>query len=195
MSKSLIYRNIFFYRILMNILYLGRYKYRFDKIIKIIRPDSTSVVELCFGDTCIAQYCVKNQIQWTGFDLNENFVSNAIKQNLNAVKKDILSIDQFPSCDTYIMIGSLYHFREQSIEILKKMVSSANQVIISEPIKNLSNMNGLVGFIAKKSANAGKGEEHFRYNQRTFLDLIDQLGVKYRIVSVDKDILIEINND
>lgn len=195
MGQSLIYNNIFVYRLLMNVLYLGKYNRRFERIIKIIKnSNSTNIIELCFGDTYIAEYCKKNDIHWTGYDLNESFVNRAKKLNHNAILKDITSIDQFNKCDTSIIIGSLYHFKEEAISIIRKMIQSSKQVIISEPIKNLTSSDGIIGFIAKKSTNAGKGNETFRFSKESFIKMIDELKIPYKIISIDKDILIEINN-
>ena len=195
MNESIIYRNIHWYRFLMNILYLGFYKRRFNNITRLISRDSKSVVEFCFGDVFIAKYCRDNGIDWIGYDLNEEFVNYAVTHEFNAIIKDILLLEDFPQCDTYIMIGSLYHFKEYSLEILTKMIKSSKQVIISEPIKNIATAKGLLGDIARKSTNAGKGSEGFRYNLSTFTELMSKLNVNYKIVSIDKDILIEIKND
>lgn len=195
MAESLVYKNIYFYRLLMNLIYLGKYKRRFDRINNRINSNTGQVIELCFGDTYIARYCRKNNIQWKGYDLNENFVAHAKKLGYNAYKDDITKFDEFEKCDTYIMIGSLYHFKDAGIELLRKMIKASKQVIVSEPIKNLSSTKGIIGFIAKRSANAGKGQETFRYNETSFIKLMDELNIEYKILSKDKDILIEIINE
>ncbi len=73
------------------------------------------------------------------------------------------------------------------------MVSHSNRVIISEPIKNLSN-NKYIGFFAKKSANAGNGEEEFRFTEKSFLDMLNhyskKLSFNYNIVEKNRDILV-----
>jgi hypothetical protein len=75
------------------------------------------------------------------------------------------------------------------------MLSSSRKVLISEPIINLSEQKGLIGFIARRSANAGKGHEHFRYNKQSLKTALDELSnyfnFTYKIVGfIKKDIII-----
>ena len=178
---------------MMNLIYFGKYKRRFENIYSLLKKEKTSnVIELCFGDTYIANFCKKNGIQWTGYDLNENFVAHAKRNHFNGLNEDIIKLDEFLKCDTYIMIGSLYHFKDDGVDLIRKMIQSSKQVIISEPIKNLSSTKGIIGFVARRSANTGKGHEVFRYNETSFIEMIEKLNVKYTVVAIDRDILIEI---
>lgn len=70
------------------------------------------------------------------------------------------------------MMGSFYHFHNQAIEILTKMLDAAPVIMFSEPVSNLSSKKGLLGFVARRAANAGNGVESFRYNRETFLELL-----------------------
>jgi len=195
MKTSIIYWNINFYRLLMSVLYLGKYKRRFERINALLKPTTDTVIELCFGDIYIAKHCKRNGINWKGYDINEHFVRNAARRNYNAILKDVNELSAFEKCDTYLIVGSLYHFRDNSVEILRKMIASSRQVIISEPIKNLTISKGIIGYIARKSASVGKGSEEFRFNVTTFLAMLEGCNVNYKIISIDKDILIEITND
>lgn len=179
----------------MSVLYLGKYKRRFERINALLKPNSNTVIELCFGDIHIAEHCKKNGIDWKGYDINEHFVRNATRLNYNAILKDVNTLDVFEICDTYIITGSLYHFKNDSIEILRKMIASSKQVIVSEPIKNISTTKGFVGTIASWLANAGNGTERFRFNEATFLAILNELNANYKIIAIDKDILIQITND
>ena len=179
----------------MNLIYFGKYKRRFERINRLIKTDAKNVIELCFGDVYIADYCNKKDIHWTGYDLNENFVAHAKKLGFNAFEQNIVIDDEFLKCDTYIIIGSLYHFKDKGSDLIRKMIESSKHVIISEPIKNLSAAKGIIGYIARKSTNAGNGHEEFRYNEQSFIAMMDKLRVRYKIISMDKDILIEIHND
>jgi len=111
----------------------------------------------------------------------------------NAMNKDIILMDKLPKNDVCIMAGSLYHFIDNIELILEKMLKSSRKVIISEPIKNLSN-NKYIGFFAKKSANAGNGEENFRFTENSFLSTLDKykksLSFKYEVIKKDRDILV-----
>lgn len=192
-SVSIVYKNIYVYRFIMNILYGMKYKKRFDNIISLIGTKDQNIIELCFGDIYIAQYAKENNKKWIGYDINQNFIDYANKRGYNAINKDIMSTDKLPLNDVCIMVGSLYHFIDNIELILGKMLESSSKVIISEPIINLSNSK-YIGFFAKKSANAGNGEEDFRFTENSFLSILDKykeiLSFKYDVIKKDRDILV-----
>jgi len=191
-SKSLVYRNIYIYRFIMNVLYGMKYKKRFENIINLIDKEDKNIVELCFGDIYIAQYAYQNDIMWIGLDINDDFIANAKEQGFNAINKNILN-EPIPKNDICIMAGSLYHFIDNIELVLHKMLNSSKKVIISEPIENLSN-NKYIGFFAQMSANAGNGEEKFRFTGNSFINLLnkykDILSFEYEIIKKDRDILV-----
>lgn len=176
---SLIYRNIHGYRFVMGLLYSGRYRERFLEVIAEIKklPPPARVLELCFGDTYIAKFCRDNGYAWRGIDLNPHFVSQARKSDYDANCEDVGSLKTLPKAEVCIMIGSLYHFYPGIAEILAKMFNAADRIIISEPVSNLSSQKGLIGFFARKAADAGKGNEEFRFTRESFLKTIDALRV------------------
>ena len=190
---SLVYNNIHIYRIIMNLLYGLKYKKRFDNIIKLLNENDKRILELCFGDIYIAEYAKKSDKEWKGYDINEKFIEYASKKGFNAINKNIFEIDKLDNNDVVIIVGSLYHFNERIDILLEKMLNSTKKVIISEPIKNLSNSK-YMGFIAKKSANAGHGEESFRFTKESFLQTLDKfknkLSFEYEVISEDRDILV-----
>jgi len=196
MNNSFVYKNIYIYRIMMNILYSLKYKKRFYEIAKEISENDKNVLELCFGDIYIANECKKKGILWTGIDINENFVNFANRKGLHAIKADLTQIETLPLSDICIMSGSLYHFHNEMGLILNKMLASAKRIIISEPIINLSSKKGFVGTISRKLTNAGKGAENFRFDEQSIIDTMDKLKDKmnfeYRVISIKRDILIEI---
>jgi hypothetical protein len=195
-KPSFIYRHVFIYRLIMNILYGFKYKKRFAKVIKLIRPEDKAVVELCFGDIFIAQYCRQEGKGWIGFDLNENFVKFARKNNFNAHLKDVLLLEEFPRADVIIMIGSLYHFYSTIRMLFEKICRSSRRFILSEPIINLTHQKGVLGILAKRFTNAGKGEENFRFNESSLLETLEslkkELNFNYQIVDKKRDMIIEI---
>ena len=92
----------------MNVLYLGRYRQRFQDINNVMAPDDRQIIELCFGDIYIAEYCKKSLRQWTGYDINDVFVNYALERGHNAVNADIMSLKKLPHADVLIFAGSLY---------------------------------------------------------------------------------------
>ena len=183
----------------MNILYLGKYKRRFKDITSLILKEDKSVVDLCFGETFIANYCFKNNIEWTGYDISEYFVKRAKKLNFNAFQLDVLEIEASLRFDVCIIIGSLYHFEKNIDFIFEKMCTISSKIIISEPIKNLTNGNAIFRYFAKKMTKSGKGEESYRYRKETLISELKKQKQKfhfsYKIVKENRDLLILITND
>jgi hypothetical protein len=109
-SISIVYKNIYVYRLIMNILYGMKYKKRFDNIINLIESTEQDIIELCFGDIYIAKYAKENNKNWIGYDINQSFIDYANSCGYNAINKNIILMDKLPKNDLCIMVGSLYHF-------------------------------------------------------------------------------------
>lgn len=172
---GLIYKNITFYRALMQILYAGKYFRRFDPVKKIIKDKNIkSVFELCFGDTVIAEYCRKNGVDWQGIDGNKTFVDRARKMNFRAEMGNIHSKMEYIQSDAVIMMGSLYHFKEDAFDLVKNAFQKSKFVIINEPIKSYA-QHKIVGKAAAKLSNAGKGAENFRFDRKSLIALADSI--------------------
>jgi hypothetical protein len=175
-KNSFIYSNIRYYRFVMSLLYKGNYYERFRTIIPYI--EGNSVTELCFGDTIIADYCRKNGISWTGLDINESFVENARRRGFTASKTDLNEAPVLPNAETCIISGSLYHFHDRLDELFSKILASAPLLIISEPVRNLSDNHGIIGKLAKASATVDGKEQPFRYTDQTLKEALESLGKK-----------------
>ncbi len=93
MKISPIYRNIFFYRSVMQILYGFNYLRCFRFVKSNIIDESVS--ELCFGDTVLEDYRFKNNIKWSGYNFNHKFVNRAIKIGHN-VSRIYLTLNSKP---------------------------------------------------------------------------------------------------
>ncbi len=188
MKTSFIYKNVYIYRLIMNLLYKGKYAERFDSIRKLIDDKDVKVLELCFGDIFIADWCNTTGKKWVGIDINPTFVSYAKSKGFDARRVDLKKIKSLPHADICILVGSLYHFGDDIEQILSLMLNAAPKLIISEPIKNLSQQSGIVGHIARLSANAGTGQEKFRFTRETLLAEIRRLSKKLNYTySLEKD--------
>jgi hypothetical protein len=196
-NTSLIYRNIWIYRLVMNLLYLGRYRWRFKDITNLLEQKDNNIVELCFGDIFIAEYCKKSARHWVGYDINDAFVNYALKRGHNAVSTDILSLESLPDADVLIFAGSLYHFNENMHKIWQLMTSCASKIILSEPVKNITSIKNFVGKIGARASTVRNGAEAFRFDRRSLIEMLDRFkepyNFTYEIVSEKKDILIIIN--
>lgn len=193
MSVGLIYRNICIYRLMMNVIYLCGYRRRFRDIMNALPEGTRSVTELCFGDTIIAKACQQRGIKWTGYDINKNFVRRAKKKNSPAYTSDIMIQNIFNTADVFIIAGSLYHFHDKIEELFEKIFNHTKFVVISEPVKNISNPGNIIGRMAARMSNAGKGKVDFRYNDKTITELFESLRarykVNYRVLKTNRDIL------
>jgi len=198
-NQSFIYRHISIYRSIMNILYLGKYKQRFRPIIEEIEklPPHSKILELCFGDVLIAEHCQQFGYHWKGIDINEHFVKHALKAGYEAYHEDVSKLEVIPKSDLCLMIGSLYHFHPNAESILTKMFNSSDVVMLSEPVLNLSSTKGLIGYFARRSANAGKGNEDFRYKESSLMEELNTYCSKFNckiasVQSLGKDLLIKL---
>ncbi|OGS33803.1 MAG: hypothetical protein A2293_12085 [Elusimicrobia bacterium RIFOXYB2_FULL_49_7] len=196
MKPSFIYRRLFLYRLVMTLLYRGRYRCRAREMSRLFRPEHQCVLELCFGDTLIAVHCRDTGRQWTGLDVNPTFVTRAKKDGHDAHLQDIFTIETLPVADVCVMMGSFYHFHDQAVTLLKRMMTAAPEVILSEPVRNLSSRRGLIGFLAKRAANAGKGAETFRYNETNFKAMLNnaanKVGFTWEQVQLNRDMIVRL---
>ena len=149
----------------MNMIYFGKYNQRFKIVTNLLnsKKDKT-IVELCFGDILIANWCRLNNLVWIGFDINDEFIKNARSKGFNAQYKDILKFEALPKSDVVILMGSLYQFNTRLNDLISSIMKSTNKLIISEPIINLASQNNIVGYFAKRLTKVGKGNEIFRYD-------------------------------
>ncbi len=181
----------------MNVLYLGRYRQRFQDIKGVIAPEDRQIIELCFGDIYIAEYCKKSLRQWTGYDINDVFVNYALERGHKAVNADILSLKKLPHADVLVFAGSLYHFNENLHHLWQLMTSCATKIILSEPIKNITSAKNFIGKIGARASAVRNGAEAFRFERDSLIQMLDCFqeiyNFTYEIVSEKKDILIVIN--
>lgn len=186
-KNSLLYRSLSHYRFGMKLLYLGRYEQRFDPVINAIRGNS--VVELCFGDHLIASACRKKGISWIGIDLLPAFVNAAIAKGFDARLGDLHELRQFPTADTFIICGSLYHFHDELPALLQSIFEHTSCLLISEPVVNLSQSNGFIGKLAKESATVNGKKQTFRYDENSLLHELKSIGstIGVRIKVIDRN--------
>lgn len=193
----MIYRNIWIYRLVMNMLYHGRYRQRFKDITNQIEEKDHTVVELCFGDILIASYCRETDRSWIGYDINEVFVDYALKFGHNAVCTDILSLENLPRADVLIFAGSLYHFNGNMHKIWELMTSCSKKIILSEPVRNITSLKNGIGKIGARASTVKNGAESFRFDRNSLTEMLNRFQepyhFSYQIISEKKDILITIH--
>jgi hypothetical protein len=180
----------------MNTLYAGKYRDRFRMIVPYL-GNVKSVLELCFGDTVFAELCQRRNIDWTGIDNNEMFVSKAVKNRYHAMCENILEMKEFPSSDCCVMAGSLYHFHTESDVLFAKIFSSTSKLVLSEPIRNLASRKDVIGKMASRYSKTKDGIQPFRYDQKSLTEeisrLADKLSFSWKIYPAGRDSIIVIN--
>jgi hypothetical protein len=192
---SLVYSNMLAYRLVMNVLYSGGYRTRFDRILARVPADTHSVCDLCFADTYIAEWCRARGISWIGIDINRGFCERAARQGFRAVQADLLTAE-LPQADVYLMAGSLYHFHDSLPQLLERILKRSRLFILSEPIRNLSSKGGLLGWLARHATNPGTRPQEFRFDSASLLGALhreqERLGFNLAVVSQARDLLVEI---
>lgn len=196
-KPSIVYKNVFLYRLILWILYRGKYKNRFAAVIDSISSEDQAVTELCFGDIYIADWCKQTGRRWVGYDINSSFIDFAVNRGHDARFANLDSVEDLSVSNVCVIIGSLYHFSNQLERLISLMLKYSPRIIISEPVINLSNRGGIIGALARRSANAGYGNAPYRYNKQSLIasmdDLSNKLGFSYRVaIELERDIILVI---
>jgi len=197
MNNSILYKNLYIYRLAMTLLYKGNYKERFHKVCRFLRANEKNVVELCFGDIVVAEFCRQHKKKWLGIDITDAFVSYADRKGFNALHGDITHMIKIPASDVCLMVGSLYHFANGVEEVISKVLASTQRIIISEPINNFSSRHDLIGWLARHLSAVQNNPAQFRFTENTLIghlrDLQDTCGFQFTILDKDpRDIILEI---
>jgi hypothetical protein len=167
MSESFIYKSSTVYELAMLFLYGRHYASRYRAIAELIPPGS-NVLDACCGPALLySRYLRAKSVQYTGLDINEKFIEQLIKRGGNGRMWDLRSEEPLPSADYVIMQASLYHFLPDASKVVNRMLQAARrQVIIAEPIRNLTTSNsGLLSRLGRLLTNPGSGEQPLRFTE------------------------------
>jgi hypothetical protein len=196
MSFSIIYRSIVLYRLIMGLLYRGRYRARFGPVTDLIRESDQCVLELCFGDVVVAETCRRLGVNWVGLDVSPAFVQHALRSGYDARQADLLRGAPLPTCDLCVMMGSLYHFESCLSELFTRIKRVSKRLVISEPIQNWTSGRGIRRCLAIALTRASNRTQAFRFTETTLLQTLDRLsrevGFEYRVVSMSRDMVVEV---
>jgi SAM-dependent methyltransferase len=172
MATSFIYRSAAMYELAMLLLYGRHYTSRYRAIADLI-PAGASILDLCCGPAILYhRYLRSKSVHYTGLDINANFIARLIRRGGAGQVWDLRSEDALPSADYVIMQASLYHFLPDASQVVNRMLQAArNQVIIAEPIRNLTTSNsGLVSLLGRLFTNPGSGEQPLRFTEASLAD-------------------------
>jgi hypothetical protein len=83
--------------------------------------------------------------------------------------RDLNEDQPLPRADYVVMQASLYHFLPNPVPMVDRMLeSAARQVIIAEPIVNLSDSRiPLLSAFSRRFTDAGSGAENHRFNEQS----------------------------
>lgn len=178
MSESFIYKSSFVYELAMLLLYGRHYPSRYRAIAELIPPGS-SVLDLCCGPALLYhRYLRAKSVQYTGLDINAKFIEELIRRGGQGRVWDLRSDEPLPAADYVIMQASLYHFLPDASKVVNRMVQTARkQVIIAEPIRNLTTSNsGLLSWLGRLLTNPGSGEQSLRFTESSLSTFFSGYG-------------------
>lgn len=133
---SPIYWSPSLYRMVMRLLYRGRYHERYALVANLV-PPGASVVELCCGCGYLYEaFLAARGVEYLGIDLLPQMVTRLLRLGARVQVGDLLEMD-VPAADFCLMLGSLYHFHPREGRVLELMARS-NEAVLLEPVENLT---------------------------------------------------------
>ena len=177
-STSFIYRSSSLYELAMLALYGRHYGSRYRAIAELV-PNGSSVLDLCCGPALLYHRYLRHKlVRYTGLDVNAEFIDRLTRRGASGQVWDLRSEKALPEADYVIMQASLYHFLPDPSPIMDRMLRAARrQVIVSEPVRNLSSSNSrLLALVGKLLTDPGVGNHSQRFNEAS----LDQFFSRYR---------------
>jgi SAM-dependent methyltransferase len=160
------------YDLAMRALYRGQYRALYGDVAARI-PAAASVVDLCCGTGRLYRDHLRGRVaSYVGLDANPHLVMSARRRGVPVRRCDVRT-DPIPPADYVVMGSSFYHFRGQADAMFARMRAAARRaVIVSEPVRNLSQMPVLGRFWGALT-DPGIGEFEGRYDPETFRRFAD----------------------
>ena len=157
--------------------------------------DGASVVDVCCGTARLHRDFLRARgCSYLGLDFNGDFVMHARRRGTDARWFD-LERDPLPTADYVVICSSLYHFASRADEIVNKLRRAARRaVIVSEPVKNLSQLPAL-GWLAAKLTDPGVGDGNGhlrRFDLPAFTALVARHGGRLVHAAGDRNALAEL---
>jgi SAM-dependent methyltransferase len=182
LSRSLVYRSPLLYESLMIALY-GRHYAARSRVIAELIPAGSSVLELCCGPGILfSRYLRDKGVAYTGLDINARFIAELRRRAGRGLVWDVHSDQALPPADGVVMQASLYQFLPEAEPVVRRMVAAArSQVIIAEPIRNLSDSRfRILAAWAGRQADAGLGARPLRFTGPTLEAFFNRLALEPR---------------
>ncbi len=169
LSPSLIYRSPRLYETAIRVLYGRSYDARYRALAALI-PDNSAVVELCCGPGALYTRYLRSKVaQYVGLDLNPIFIEHIRRHGGDGHLWDVRSDRPLPGAQYVIMQASLYQFLPDSAEaVVGRMIDAATEeVIVAEPIRNLTAGRSTFAGILAWLADPGTGPQPHRFTEAT----------------------------
>jgi SAM-dependent methyltransferase len=182
METKLIYRNIALYDLIMRLLYRRSYFARHEMVADFI-PRGASVLDLCCGSALLYRgYLNRKSVKYLGLDSSPFFVEALNKRGIPALVWDLRSEKPLPRADYVVLQGGLLFFLPDPTAFIQRMLAAAeNQVIIMEPIRNLSTSRfPLLAKVATRLSGGGEDDAPSRFNEETLDRVFENLPVKQK---------------
>jgi hypothetical protein len=112
-------------------------------------------------------------VRYTGLDVNAGFIRKLIRNGVSGQVWDLRKDDPLPRADYVMMQASLYHFLPDALPVVERMLEAASrQVIIAEPIRNLTDSNSpVLARLGRLFTNPGVGEQPHRFTEASLDEL------------------------
>ncbi len=196
MNNTAIYRHLWIYRMVLRILYRGQYRDRFSRACQQLRETDRTVLELCFADVVVADYCRRHAMAWIGIDQSDAFVAYARRHRFDARQADLLLPAKLPRCDVCVMMGSLYQFKGELENLFFRIKACSSRLVLSEPVTNWAHAKGLRRLLAACFTCAEPHADLFRFTEPSLVQTLTALqcdvGFEYRVVHTARDMLVEV---
>lgn len=150
----------------MRALYGRYFAARYEAIAAEV-PAGSSVVDVCSGDGYLyLNYLRALAVRYQALDISRHLVQWMQRHGIEAQQFDMWQ-DTLPVADIVIMQASLYQFLPDAAPMIEKMLCAAQrQVIVTEPIRNISSSdNSLLRFVGKRLTRPEKGGGAYRANR------------------------------
>jgi SAM-dependent methyltransferase len=182
---SVLYRSPFIYDLVMWGLYRQSASERYREVAELL-VEYSSVLDVCCGPAHLASYLDKNQ-QYLGLDISDVFVSFAKRRGIPVQRynlwKEELPIGEY---DVIVLQASLYQFAPKQTDVIDKMIASAKKaVLVTEPIRNLSQSRWKwISSLSRKLTRPEGGGLYLgeRFNKESMQELIQPYKSKVSFV-------------
>jgi glycosyltransferase involved in cell wall biosynthesis len=176
-TKSPVYWTGHGYNLVMRALYGGEYE-RTAAAVAARIAEGASVVDVCCGTAQLYRDFLRARgCRYLGLDFNGDFVMHARRRGADVRWFNLLT-DAIPAADYVVICSALYQFADRADEVVTKLRRAAGRaLIVSEPVRNLSQLPGSLGRVAAALTNPGVGDGHLqRFDLASFSALVDRHG-------------------